>query len=184
MDITESLMTRLWTKNIAGIGAVTAFLIILGMVSAVPRASAVAGIVCLDVTQGGLDVTDIAPASINDTVNCSAATTHLGIVASSIIAIPPSGPSVTLDTNSGVGSNIINSGNFQIDQTGIWTIEADFFDANGVRIGQELLNVSVSFFVIPESPIGAAALIGSSLAALGAFVGLRRRASAQLSQEM
>jgi hypothetical protein len=31
-----------------------------------------------------------------------------------------------------------------------------------------------SFFVLPESPIGAVAIIGSSLGALGAFVGLRR----------
>jgi hypothetical protein len=31
-----------------------------------------------------------------------------------------------------------------------------------------------NFFVVPESPIGVAALMGSSLAVLGAFVGLRR----------
>jgi hypothetical protein len=33
---------------------------------------------------------------------------------------------------------------------------------------------TVSFFVLPESPIGVAALTGSSLAALGAFIGLRK----------
>jgi hypothetical protein len=31
-----------------------------------------------------------------------------------------------------------------------------------------------NFFVIPESPVGVAALMGSSLAALGGYMGLRR----------
>ena len=61
-------------------------------------------------------------------------------------------------------------------------MEADFFDANGVRTQTELINISVSFLVIPESPIGVAALIGTSLVALGAYMGVRRfRASAQPS---
>jgi hypothetical protein len=40
-----------------------------------------------------------------------------------------------------------------------------------------------NFFVLPESPIGVAALMGSSLAVLGAFVGLRRyKASVSVPQ--
>jgi hypothetical protein len=44
---------------------------------------------------------------------------------------------------------------------------------NEGRDNQQELLFTTSFFVVPESPIGVAALMGSSLAALGGFVGLR-----------
>ena len=165
-------MTRQTTTKLTAIGAITA-IFMFGIVSMSPRASAILDIACLDVTQGGADVTDIAPAQLNDQINCTAVSTHAGIVLSTIVAIPPSGPAVTLNTVSGAGANTINSGNFNVNQNGVWTVEADFFDANGVRTQTELINISVSFLVIPESPIGVAALIGSSLAALGGYFGLR-----------
>jgi hypothetical protein len=37
-----------------------------------------------------------------------------------------------------------------------------------------LIEFGVTFFVLPESSIGAIAIIGSAFAALGAFVGFRR----------
>jgi len=175
-------MTRASTTNIAAIAGIAA-LFMFGIVSMMPRASAVTGIICLDKTPPKVgDVTDVAPLNLNDVVNCTATTSHLGIVASTMTVFPPSGPSTVVATNSGVGSNAINSGDVTVNQPGVWTVEADFFDANGVRTQTELINISVSFLVIPESPIGVAALIGTSLVALGAYMGVRRfRASAQPS---
>jgi hypothetical protein len=58
---------------------------------------------------------------------------------------------------------------FTPDEVGMWTVEADF--GNGVVVRQTL---DIDFMVIPESAIGAIALVGSSLAALGVFA-LRKR---------
>jgi len=178
-------MTRASTTNIAAIGAI-AVLFLFGIVTMMPRANAVTTMTCLDKTPPKVgDVTDVAPLNLNDVVNCTAATAHLGIVASTMTVIPPTGPSSVVATNSGLLSNTINSGDFNVNQVGVWTVEADFFDANGVKTQTELINISVSFLVIPESPIGVAALIGTSLTALGAYVGLRKfRSSAQPSLEI
>jgi hypothetical protein len=59
---------------------------------------------------------------------------------------------------------------FTPDEVGIWTVEARF--AGGEIVVQTL---NVNFLVIPESPIGVAALMGSALAALGGYVLLKRR---------
>lgn len=56
---------------------------------------------------------------------------------------------------------------FAPDAAGLWTVEADF--GNGVVVQ----TLGVSFFVLPESPIGAFATIGSTLAVLGVFVRMR-----------
>jgi hypothetical protein len=58
---------------------------------------------------------------------------------------------------------------FSLDQPGQWTLEVEF-----TKFGRMIKNFDCSFFVLPESPIGALAMIGSSLALLGGFVGLRR----------
>jgi hypothetical protein len=157
------------------ISSVVASLFVFGVLTTIPQARAVTAIVCLDMTQGGLDVTDIAPANINDTLNCTAATTHLGIVASEITAVSPTGTETSLNSESGVLSNTINSGDFQVNEAGVWEVRADFFDENGVRTDTELINIAVSFLVIPESPIGIIALVGSSLAAMAGFMVLRSR---------
>lgn len=57
---------------------------------------------------------------------------------------------------------------FSPDEPGEWTVEADF--GNG-QVIKTILNID--FNVIPESILGASALMGSSLAALGGFMGLR-----------
>jgi hypothetical protein len=59
---------------------------------------------------------------------------------------------------------------FTPDEVGTWTVEADF--GNGVIVRETL---HIDFLVIPESPVGVAALIVSSLAALGAFMFLKKR---------
>jgi hypothetical protein len=61
---------------------------------------------------------------------------------------------------------------FNPNEVGDWTVEADF--GNGQVVRQTL---HIDFLVIPESPFGIAALVGSSLAALGAFMFLRNRNS-------
>lgn len=61
-------------------------------------------------------------------------------------------------------------GSYKPNEPGVWLVEAHF--NNGVVV-REIL--SVPFMVIPESPIGGVALIGSSLAALGGFIFWKRR---------
>ena len=52
---------------------------------------------------------------------------------------------------------------------------ADLVDVNGVLKNKSFDVIFVTnFFVTPESPIGVAALMGSSIAALGAFIALRK----------
>jgi hypothetical protein len=73
------------------------------------------------------------------------------------------------------------------DQQGDWHFHAEFYNsADDVLTADELIAdgnqvfQNHSFFVLPESPIGVAALIISSLAVLGGFMFLRRRSHANL----
>lgn len=59
---------------------------------------------------------------------------------------------------------------FAPKEFGQWTIEADFL--NGIVIRKTF---DISFFVIPESPIGAIAMTLASVAALGGFLYFRAR---------
>ena len=159
--------------SIAAIAAI-ATLFMVGIVSMSPRASAVTTMTCLDNSQGGLDVTDIAPAQLNDQISCTATTSHSGITFSEILLIPPGGSPTLLTTASGPLSNTISSGNFNVNQQGVWTVEAVYFDQAKNVVAREVINIAISFFVIPESTLGVAALVGSSLAALGGFMYFRR----------
>ena len=63
-----------------------------------------------------------------------------------------------------------------VDERGFWTARATFLDTEGNPIEEAEKSVRVdSFFVLPESPIGVAALIMSSLAVLGGFMFLKKR---------
>jgi hypothetical protein len=73
------------------------------------------------------------------------------------------------------------------DQQGDWHFHAEFYNsADDTLTADELIAdgnqtfQNHSFFVLPESPIGVAALIISSLAVLGGFMFLRRRSHANL----
>lgn len=55
-------------------------------------------------------------------------------------------------------------------EPGGWTVEADF--GNGVVLTE---NMNVPFLVLPESAIGNVVLVGSSLAALGAYYYMTKR---------
>jgi hypothetical protein len=61
---------------------------------------------------------------------------------------------------------------FTADEPGEYTVDVDF-----TKFGRVIKTFYCDFLVIPESPVGIAALIGSSLAALGGFALLRRRSS-------
>jgi hypothetical protein len=64
---------------------------------------------------------------------------------------------------------------FAPNEIGTWTIEADF--GNNQILRQTL---DISFFVLPESPIGAIAMILSSIGALGTFLYIRSKSSQRL----
>jgi hypothetical protein len=59
---------------------------------------------------------------------------------------------------------------FMSDEKGTWKVEADFGNGKVVEV-----TLDISFFVLPESPIGSLALVASTLASLGAFAFFRNR---------
>ena len=67
------------------------------------------------------------------------------------------------------------------DQQGDWHFHAEFYNAEDELIsdGRQTF-ANNSFFVLPESPIGVAALVASSLAVLGGFMFLRTRSHSNL----
>ena len=66
------------------------------------------------------------------------------------------------------------------DVQGDWHFHAEFYDGDTLIADNQQTFANNSFFVLPESPIGVAALIVSSLAVLGGFMFLRRRSHANL----
>jgi hypothetical protein len=64
---------------------------------------------------------------------------------------------------------------FTPDEVGTWTVVADF--GNGVVVIETL---DIDFMVIPESAVGTLALVVSSLAAMGAFYGIRMRGKGKI----
>jgi hypothetical protein len=62
---------------------------------------------------------------------------------------------------------------FPANVAGQWSVEIVYYTKDGHQI-HEKCDMNVNFFVLPESSIGTVALMGSSIAVLGAFVGLRR----------
>jgi hypothetical protein len=82
-----------------------------------------------------------------------------------------------------VGFNVADQDCFSVlfdsslfDEQGDWHFHAAFYNSEDELIadGQQTF-ANNSFFVLPESPIGVAALVASSLAALGGFMFLRSR---------
>jgi hypothetical protein len=61
---------------------------------------------------------------------------------------------------------------FTVDEPGEYTVDVDF-----TKFGKVIKTFYCDFLVIPESPVGIAALVMSSLAALGGFAFLRTRKS-------
>lgn len=104
---------------------------------------------------------------LNQEVEASASTDNPDVTKITFSWVDPNGNNAkTTDVTPSSGSA---SDTFKPDQPGQWTVTADF--GNGQSITKTL---NISFNVIPESAFGVLALLGSSLAALGGFVGIRR----------
>ena len=96
--------------------------------------------------------------------------------------------SVEIACPSNVGFNVANQDCYSVtfpaalfDKNGDWHFHAEFYNADNQLIQdgkQDFANNS--FFVLPESPIGVAALVMSSLAVLGGFMFLKSRKHSDL----
>ncbi len=118
---------------------------------------------------GSQNVLDIAPIKKGSTVDCGAATSNTSAATLQITVTDPLG-----GTNTQTFGSTTGTVSFPADKVGVWKVEADWF-GSGKLVQKEIINLQVSFLVLPESPIGTAALIGSSLAAFGGFMALRHR---------
>jgi hypothetical protein len=88
------------------------------------------------------------------------------------------------DAGFNVGNQVCYTATFAgslFDQQGDWHFHAEFYNAQNQLIsdGRQTF-ANNSFFVLPESPIGILALVGSSLAVLGGFMFLRSRSPGNL----
>ena len=88
----------------------------------------------------------------------------------------------------GVGFNVADQDCYEVtfpaalfDQQGDWHFHAEFYNAQDELIsdGRQTF-ANNSFFVLPESPIGVAALVISSLAVLGGFMFLKKRSQSTM----
>jgi hypothetical protein len=150
--------------------ATAAMLLILGSVTNAKSASAATSLMCVD-TNTSNDVQDEAPVALNTPVHCDSSTTNAQVTNHRLEVIDGTGTTVQ---DTGVVAGNTASTDFSTNNQGVWHVIVQYYDAKGAVVGRELIDISISFFVLPESPIGVAALMGSSLAVLGAFVGLRR----------
>jgi hypothetical protein len=99
---------------------------------------------------------------------------------SNAIAQLESNTAIDCPTGAGFGANqdcySVTFDGSLFDQQGDWHVHVEFYNAQNQLIAdgrQDFQNHS--FFVLPESPIGILALVGSSLAVLGGFMFLRSR---------
>ncbi len=89
---------------------------------------------------------------------------------------------------SGVGFNVVDQTCYTttfdgslFDKQGDYHFHAEFYNAEDQLIADNQQTfTNNSFFVLPESPIGVAALVVSSLAVLGGFMFLRNRSHSNL----
>ena len=156
--------------------------------------------------QNGLQIEASNPGLINTDTDCVGGIDSVGSTHMICYLIPP-GVSNSDNSNAiaqlqtgdeitcpdGVGFDAgqvcyeVTFGAALFDVQGDWHFHAEFYNsADDVLTEGELIAdgnqtfQNHSFFVLPESPIGVAALIVSSLAVLGGFMFLRRRSHANL----
>ena len=158
------------TLRIGSLGAF-AVLIAVGLAIAPTQyARAATSLTCTD-TGTGNDVTDVAPIAIGTSIACTSSTGNPSAAFSTTTVTDGTGAVVA--SNSGVGATAAIA--FATTNAGVWHVEVRYFTPTGLVADVELVNIVVSFLVIPESGVGAIALVGSSIAALGAFMGIRGR---------
>ncbi len=152
-------------KALLGLSA----LLVIPMFAAFPTAKAATSLTCVD--NGGNDVTTITPLKLNTHVKCDPSTTntHVNFVAYSVMN--PNGI-FTISPTQVAGK----TAHFEFDANieGTWTVVVVFLNQHKDRQAIEIADFNVSFSVLPESPIGTAALVGSSIAALGGFMAFRQ----------
>jgi hypothetical protein len=108
------------------------------------------------------------PVDLNQVVGVSASTTDTFVENVIFRWIRPNGDlarEVTVPI--GVGEDA-----FAPDRQGDWIVEADFQNGQVIR-----KTLTVGFFVLPESPIGALALSGAALVVLGLYIKFRRNSA-------
>jgi len=156
--------------RIGSLGAL-AVLIAVGMAIAPTQyARAATTLTCLE-DGTGVDITDTAPIGIGTAITCSSSTGNPAAATS--LTTVTDGTATVVTTAPGVGPTATVS--FTTTNAGVWHVETVYYGASGQIAGVEIVNIVVSFLVIPESGVGAIALVGSSIAALGAFMGIRGR---------
>jgi hypothetical protein len=151
--------------------------------------------------QNGAQITDSNPGQINTDTECvgsidndEGATKMVCYLVppgvsnndnSNAIAIEESSTVVSCPSEGGFGANdqcySVTFAGALFDQVGDWHFHTEFYDAQNNLISDARQTFqNHSFFVLPESPIGVAALVASSLAVLGGFMFLRSRSHANL----
>jgi hypothetical protein len=99
---------------------------------------------------------------------------------SNAVASLESNTAIDCPTGAGFGANqdcySVTFDGSLFDQQGDWHVHVEFYNAQNQLIadGRQTFQ-NHSFFVLPESPIGVIALLGSTLAVLGGFMFLRSR---------
>jgi len=121
----------------------------------------------LELKQGGANIPNGGNAQIDGTITANATTDSSTATQVNFTRI---NPDTTIETQ--IVQLTLGSAQYTFTPAvvGHYTILADFGD--GVILEKEL---EVSFNVIPESPLGALALIASSMAALGAYMKFRSK---------
>ncbi len=115
----------------------------------------------------GMAASDLV-ASVGDELEALAETDDPGVTEVTFRWIDPSDiidRTVTVPLAGGLASDT-----FVPDEKGTWKVEADFGNGKVVEV-----TLNISFFVLPESPIGSLTLVASTLASLGAFAFFRKR---------
>ncbi len=129
---------------------------------------------CLD--DHGNNVQDISPIPVNTHVTCTASLDNPKVTQLECMVMDSRGHTVLDKIFNG------KTGTFDFTTTfgGTWSVWCTWFGKGGIELHKEVANLHVSFSVVPESPIGTAALVGSSIAALGGFMALRHHSRPKL----
>ncbi|HZT36232.1 MAG TPA: hypothetical protein VFA15_09950, partial [Nitrososphaera sp.] len=128
-------------------------------------------LLCIDMATGH-DVQDESPIAMHTVVHCDSSTSNSNAVAYQLVVTNGNGVQTQ---NTGILPGKSVSTTFTVDTPNMWSVMVTYYDAHGAKLGRELINLQVSFFVLPESPLGVAALTASSIAALGGFMVYKRR---------
>ncbi len=147
--------------------ALLAIPLMAGSLLAPQIARATTALTC--VVDHGKNVQDIAPISLHAQVSCDWTTGNARATGAQVQVIDGMGNIRSDQFFAGKSGQV----DFTTTNAGTWHVSVTWFGKGGIE-GKEVIDIEVSFLVLPESPIGTVAMIGSSMAAMGAFLGLKR----------